>query len=71
MLKNVSTTTREIRVRVAEHRSCIRIVNKEAPLVQQFLECQHPPHSFRFLILELIKTQTGHILNIKECLLQR
>lgn len=42
---------------MAEHRSCIRNQNIEAPMVQHFLDYKHAPNSFKFLILKLDQPQ--------------
>lgn len=48
----VRSTARQLKTRMAEHRSYIRHVNQEASLVPHFLECNHSAKSFKFLALE-------------------
>lgn len=47
-------TGRELRVRLAEHKSAIKAKKQNAPLVSHFIECEHKETDFVWFVLEKV-----------------
>lgn len=62
----VGQTTRELRVRVGEHRSAIRRGDLTSPVAKHFLEAQHSVAQLRFMAIEQIKRpkRGGNMVNL-------
>ncbi|XP_069476323.1 uncharacterized protein [Ambystoma mexicanum] len=62
----IGMTTRPIKIRLAEHRSCIRTKKITAPMVEHFLAAKHTSADFTWTIIEKVSipTRGGNLQNL-------